>query len=98
MVSRAHPDASSPPSGWAIASLLALLGLALFGSIWLVRQAAELRSEVGTAITQAASLRKGFRFQEARKLLEQVWQRLQSACWLFCFSVGGSCNARAGIT
>jgi len=28
MVSRAHPDASSPPSGWAIASLLALLGLA----------------------------------------------------------------------
>ena len=27
-----------------------------------------------------------------------LWQWPPSACWLFCFSAGGSCNARAGIT
>ena len=49
--------------------------------MWLVQQRAErggeLRSEVGTAVAQAESLRKGFHFHEARELLEQARQRLE---------------------
>ena len=40
------------------------------------RRDTELRREVGTEIAQAASLREGFHFREARKLLEQARQRL----------------------
>src|SRR4051794_19739472 len=38
MVSRADPDASSPPSGWAIASFLALLGVAFASEYLLPRE------------------------------------------------------------
>jgi tetratricopeptide (TPR) repeat protein len=39
----------------------------------------ELRNDVGTALAQAVSLRKGFHFPEARVLLEQARQRLGPA-------------------
>jgi tetratricopeptide (TPR) repeat protein len=38
---------------------------------------ADLRNEIRTAVAQAASLRKGFHFREARELLEQARQRLE---------------------
>ena len=43
------------------------------------RHDAEMRNDVATAMAQADSLRKGFHFREARKLLEQARQRLQPA-------------------
>jgi hypothetical protein len=58
---------------------LALVGLASGGAVWLVQQRAELRSEVVTTVDQAARLREGFHFHEARQLLEQVRQRVERA-------------------
>ena len=66
-----------------VATALALVGLAGGGGVWLAQQRArhdgELRSDVGTAVAQAASLRQGFHFREARELLEQARQRLEPA-------------------
>jgi serine/threonine-protein kinase len=72
------------PSAAALAATaLALVGLALGGGVWFVEQRAarraELRSEVGTAVAQAASLRKRLHFREARELLEQARQLLEPA-------------------
>ncbi|HZY86420.1 MAG TPA: tetratricopeptide repeat protein, partial [Gemmataceae bacterium] len=72
------------PTGAAlVATALALVGLAIGGGGWLVQQRAErraeLRSEVGTAVAQAASLRKRFHFGEALELLEQARQLLEPA-------------------
>jgi tetratricopeptide (TPR) repeat protein len=72
------------PTGTALlVTALALIGLAGGGGVWLVQQRArrdgELRSDVGTAVDQAASLRRGFHFREARKLLAQARQRLEPA-------------------
>src|SRR5260370_42671594 len=62
---------------------LALVGLVSGGGTWLLQQRTqhniELRSEIGTAVIQAVSLRKGFHFHEARELLDQARQRLRSA-------------------
>jgi serine/threonine-protein kinase len=75
---RRHPSGAS-----LVAAALALVGLAIGGGAWLVQQRAErraeLRNEVGTAVAQAVSLRKGFHFHEARELLEQARQRLGPA-------------------
>src|SRR5205807_5785889 len=64
----------NPMAAALLAMALALVGLAGSGGFWLLQQravrAAELRSDIGTAVTQAASLRKGFHFREARDLLE----------------------------
>ncbi|MDB5331108.1 MAG: tetratricopeptide repeat protein kinase family protein, partial [Phycisphaerales bacterium] len=61
---------------------LALVGLVSGGGTWLFQQRShhdkELRSEIGTAVTQAVSLRKGFHFHEAQELLEQARLRLGS--------------------
>ena len=70
------------PSGAAlVATALALVALAMGGGAWLTQQQAErrteLRSEVGTAVAQAVSLRKRFHFQEAWELLEQARQQLR---------------------
>jgi tetratricopeptide (TPR) repeat protein/tRNA A-37 threonylcarbamoyl transferase component Bud32 len=73
-----------------LAALFALCLLATGGGVWLVRQQAErraeavrqaeeLRKEVGTALDQAVSFRKGFHFHQARELLEQARQRLEPA-------------------
>jgi serine/threonine-protein kinase len=72
------------PTGAAlVATALALFGLAIGGGAWLVEQRgerrAELRSDVDTAVAQARGLRKGFHFQEARKLLEQAGTQLGQA-------------------
>src|SRR5262249_36915927 len=69
------------PTGAAlVATALALVGLAIGGGAWLVQERAErraeLRSEVGASVVQAASLRKRFHFHEARELLEEARQRL----------------------
>ena len=69
---------------------LALVGLASGGGVWLVQQRAErraevarreveLRNEMGTAMAQAASLRRQFHFRQARELLEQARQQLRPA-------------------
>jgi serine/threonine-protein kinase len=72
------------PTGAAlVATALTLVGLAIGGGVGLVQQRAErraeLRSEVGTSLAQAVSLRKGFHFHEARELLEGAQQRLGPA-------------------
>jgi eukaryotic-like serine/threonine-protein kinase len=79
------------PTGAALlATALALVGLAIGGGMWAAQQRGErraevaqrdreLRNEVGTAVAQAARLRKGFHFREARELLEQARQRLAPA-------------------
>jgi hypothetical protein len=79
------------PTGAAlVAALLALLLVATGGGVWLVRQHAErraearrqeetLRKEVGTALAQAVSFRKGFHFRQGRELLEQARERLEPA-------------------
>jgi tetratricopeptide (TPR) repeat protein len=80
----------NPTMAGLLAALLALLLLATGGGVWLVQQRAErraearrqeeaLRTEVRTAVTQAASLRKGFHFRQARDLLEPFRQRLTDA-------------------
>ena len=58
---------------------LALVGLASGGAVWFVQQRAELRNDVLTTVAQAARLREGFHFHEARQLLEQVGQRVDRA-------------------
>ena len=65
------------PTGAALlATALALIGLVLGSGTWFIQERAErrgeLRSEVGTAVTQAERLRKQFHFHEARELLEQA--------------------------
>jgi serine/threonine-protein kinase len=66
------------PTGAAlVATALTLVGLAIGGGVWLVRQRAELRNEVSTAVDQALNLRKGFHFQEAQELLKQARTRLE---------------------
>ena len=73
----------NPTAAALLATALALVGLASGGGVWLVQQRArhdaEMRNDVGTAVAQAESLRKGFHFREARELLEQVRQRLEPA-------------------
>jgi tetratricopeptide (TPR) repeat protein len=69
----------NPTATALVATALALVGLAGGAGVWLVRQRAELRNEVGTTVAQAASLRQGFHFREARQLLEQARQRLEPA-------------------
>jgi serine/threonine-protein kinase len=76
----------NPTAAALLATALALIGLALGGGTWFVQQRAErradaahLRNEISTDVDQAASLRKGFHFREARELLEQARQRLQPA-------------------
>jgi serine/threonine-protein kinase len=79
------------PTGAALlATALALVGLAMGGGMWAAQQRGErraeaaqrdreLHNEVGTAVAQAASLRMGFHFHEARELLEQARLRLGPA-------------------
>jgi serine/threonine-protein kinase len=66
------------PTGAALVAMaLALIGLTFGGGVWLAQQRAELRNMVSTAVNQAGSLRKGFHFDEARAMLQQVRQRLE---------------------
>jgi eukaryotic-like serine/threonine-protein kinase len=72
------------PTGAAlVATALALVGLAIGGGAWLVQVRAErwveLRSEVGTAVAQAKTLRERYHFHEARALLDQAGQQLGPA-------------------
>jgi serine/threonine-protein kinase len=73
----------NPTSAALLATALALVGLASGGGVWFVQQRArhnaEMHNDVGTAVAQAASLRKGFHFREARELLEQARLRLEPA-------------------
>src|SRR5207253_311587 len=80
----------NPTAAALLATALALVGLASGGGVWLLQQRAErrvevarldadLRNEIRTAVAQAASLRKGFHFREAREFLEQARQRLEPA-------------------
>ena len=73
----------NPTAAALLATVLALVGLASGGGVWLVQQRArhdaEMRHDVGTAVAQAERLRKGFHFREARESLEQVRQRLEPA-------------------
>ncbi len=80
----------NPTAAALLATALALVGLASGGGVWLLQQRAErrvevarldadLRNEIRTAVVQAASLRKGFHFREARELLEQARQRQEPA-------------------
>jgi tetratricopeptide (TPR) repeat protein len=73
----------NPTAAALLVTALALVGLASGGGVWFVQQRAqrdgELRSEVRTAGAEAASLRKGFHFQEARELLAHARQRLGPA-------------------
>jgi serine/threonine-protein kinase len=71
----------NPTAAALLATALALFGLTSSGGFWLVHQRAqrdrELRSDIRIAVAQAASLRKSFRFREARELLEQAQHRLE---------------------
>src|SRR4051812_3556920 len=80
----------NPTAAALLATALALVGLASGGGVWLLQQRAERRAEVArldadlhneirTAVAQAASLRKGFHFREARESLAQARQRLEPA-------------------
>jgi serine/threonine-protein kinase len=73
----------NPLAAALVTAALALVGLASGGGVWFAQQRVqrdrELHSEVTTAVNQAASLRKGFHFDEARELLEQARQRLEPA-------------------
>ena len=73
----------NPTAAALVATALAFVALACGGGVWIVQQRArrdgELRSDVGTAVVQAASLRRGFHFREARELLEQARRRLEPA-------------------
>ncbi len=72
-----------PTAAALVATALAMIGLALGGGTLLVQQRAErraeLRSDVGTAVTLAVSLRQEYHFGEARELLRQARQRLEPA-------------------
>ena len=69
-----------PTAAALLATALTLVGLAVgSGMSALRRQAerdAELHSQVGTAVTQAVSLRKRFQFREARDFLDQIENRI----------------------
>src|SRR5258706_9027930 len=79
------------PTGAALVTTALVLAMtAGAGGIWFVQQRAErlaqaarhdaeVRSEIGTAVTQAVSFRRGFHFQEARERLEEARQRLEPA-------------------
>jgi serine/threonine-protein kinase len=73
----------NPAAVAVLAMALVVVGLASGGGVWFVQQRArhdgEMRSDVGTAMAQAASLRQGFHFGEARELLKQARQRLGPA-------------------
>ena len=80
----------NPMAAALLVTALTLVGLATGGGVWLLQQRAErrvevaridadLRNEIRTAVAQAANLRKGFHFREARELLEQARQRLEPA-------------------
>jgi serine/threonine-protein kinase len=73
----------NPMAAGFLLTTIALVGLASGGATWLLQQRArhnaELRTDVGTAVTQAASLREGYHFNEARALLEHARQHLGSA-------------------
>jgi tetratricopeptide (TPR) repeat protein len=73
-----------------LVTALALVGLATGDGVWLVQQRAERRAEaarhhldlrngVGTALSQAVSLRQQYHFREARELLEFARMRLEQA-------------------
>jgi serine/threonine protein kinase/Flp pilus assembly protein TadD len=73
----------NPSTAALVGALLALLLVATGSGVWLVRQHAERQAEaarrgreqhkeVGTALAQAVSFRKGLHFREARELLEQA--------------------------
>ena len=69
----------NPTAAALLVTALTLIGLATGAGVWLVRQRAELRNEVGTTVAQAVSLRRRFHFHEARQLLEQARQRVERA-------------------
>jgi serine/threonine-protein kinase len=73
----------NPAAAGLLAMALVVVGLASGGGVWFVQQRArhegEMRSDVDTAVAQAARLRKGFHFSEAQELLEQARQRLEPA-------------------
>jgi serine/threonine-protein kinase len=73
----------NPAAAGLLAMALVVVGLASGGGVWFVQQRArheaEMRSDIDTAVAQAASLRKGFHFGEARELLEQARQRAEPA-------------------
>ncbi len=73
----------NPTAAALLATALASMGLLSAGGVWLAQQRArhdaEMRKDVVTAVAQADSLRTGFHFREARKLLEQARQRLEPA-------------------
>ena len=75
---RRHPTRAA-----LVATALAMVGLAIGGGAWLVQQRAERRAEsrsaVGTAVSQALSLRKRLHFSEARELLEEALRQLGPA-------------------
>src|SRR5258706_10137379 len=70
----------NPTMAALVLTALALVGLASGGGTARRQERSqhnkEMRREVGTAVTKAVSLRKGFHFHEARELLEQARQRL----------------------
>jgi tetratricopeptide (TPR) repeat protein len=80
----------NPTAAALLATALAFVGLASGGGGWLVyqhgeRQAEaaqrdrELRTDVGAAVAQSVSLRRGFHFKESQELLDQARQRLELA-------------------
>jgi serine/threonine-protein kinase len=73
----------NPTMAALLLTALALVGLVSGGGTWLLQQRTrhniELRGEVGTAVTEAVSLRKGFHFHEARELLDQARLRVGPA-------------------
>src|SRR5258706_2132276 len=73
----------NPTVAALLLTALALVGLASGGGTWLLQQRSqhnkELRTEIGTAVTQAVSFRRGLHFQEARERLEEARQRLERA-------------------
>jgi hypothetical protein len=73
-----------------VATAITFVGLNIGGGMWFMqlraersteaaRRDGELRTEIGTAVSQAASLRERFHFQEAQELLKQARQRLERA-------------------
>lgn len=73
----------NPMAAALLTTALAFVALAGSGGMWYVQQRArqdiELRAHVATAASQAASLRVGYHFREARELLEQASRRLEPA-------------------
>lgn len=78
----------NPAAAALVTMSLSLAMTAIAGGIWFVQQRAEqraaavrhdaeLHTEIATTLSQAASFRKGFHFQEARELLEEASRRLE---------------------